>query len=229
MIKAAIVEDEKMFVDKLEELLNKWGQYNGSVSVSYYATGDDLFYDPGHINDFDIVFLDIELGNNNGVEIAKKMRQTGYQNLIVFTTNYQVYIHEGYEVRAFRFLLKPVSYNDVAACMNEVLSRNLGEAFKFSYKNIYNAVPFKDIVFIGGRGHYIDIVTGGKTYVARMLIKEALELVPAHFMRCRRDTIVNMHYVRKLVGTTLFLKNDTVLDIGEKYLHDIRQEISRYS
>lgn len=56
-------------------------------------------------------FLDIQMGQMNGIEVAKRLRESGYQGIIVFLTAFREYVFRGYEVRALNYLLKPVKEN----------------------------------------------------------------------------------------------------------------------
>ncbi|MCD8076754.1 MAG: response regulator [Lachnospiraceae bacterium] len=72
----------------------------------------------------DIYFLDIQLGDMLGLDIAKDLRSHGYQGVIIFLTVFREYVFHGYEVHAMNYLLKPVKEESLYLCLDEV-ARNL--------------------------------------------------------------------------------------------------------
>lgn len=69
---------------------------------------------------YDVAFLDIVMEPVNGISLAKKIREYDRSIILIFCTAYLGYAPEGYEVKAFRYLLKPVKEEDIALVMREV-------------------------------------------------------------------------------------------------------------
>ncbi|MDC9428716.1 two-component system response regulator RgaR, partial [Clostridioides difficile] len=66
----------------------------------------------------DIIFLDIQMKDINGIEVAKKIRKFDEKVEIIFTTAFSEYAPQGYEVRAYRYLVKPIEYSNFAMGVN---------------------------------------------------------------------------------------------------------------
>lgn len=113
MIRIAVVEDEKDQAELLSSYLQRYSsEKDCRLTVTPYYTAADFLAceDREGSYPYDIVFMDIELPDGNGMEIARRLRKTNKRTLIIFVTNLAQYAVKGYEVRAFDFVVKPVSY-----------------------------------------------------------------------------------------------------------------------
>ena len=98
----AICDDEKIFREQIISYLLK---YNNKFNIFEYYNGYDLLESE---KIFDIIFLDIEMDNINGMIVAEKLRERGVSSIIIFFTSHHEYVHDAFKVKAFRFLNKPI-------------------------------------------------------------------------------------------------------------------------
>lgn len=106
MVKIAIVEDEKSAADELSRFLGEYyEEKGGDYRVDVY--GDALSFLAAY-DGYDVVFMDIELPDYDGMRAAKKLRDTDDTVIIVFVTNMRSFAVEGYKVGALDFVMKPV-------------------------------------------------------------------------------------------------------------------------
>ncbi|MDU4723930.1 MAG: response regulator, partial [Clostridioides difficile] len=158
MIKVAICEDEKVHQELLIEYLQKlFNELSIDYDLCIFNSGEQLL--ENYPEDMDIFLLDIQMGELSGMDIARKIRDIDSNTVeIIFTTSLIEYIQEGYEVRAYRYLLKPIEFNDIknhiTACIEEIHNRrdkylvisNKYENYKIKIENItYIEVQNKDI------------------------------------------------------------------------------------
>lgn len=117
MIKIAVCEDEKetqlLIEDYLENILK-------DISIEYeiqkYISGEELL--ESNLKDIDILLLDIKMEKLNGMDTARKIREVDDEMEIIFVTSLIDYVQEGYEVRAYRYLLKPIELEELKTCAN---------------------------------------------------------------------------------------------------------------
>ena len=129
MLKIAICDDEQPIRDYLKKLTEKCTD----AQVHVFANGEELLSDP---TVYDIILLDISLnrkpdsGKPNGMEVAKKIRETS-DVIIIFVTALKEYVFEGYDVGAFHYLLKPSwkswTRRSVRSKRKRIRSRSLSE------------------------------------------------------------------------------------------------------
>ncbi|HBF5972103.1 TPA: response regulator, partial [Clostridioides difficile] len=110
MIKIAICEDEKEQQELLKRYINQiFDALSVKCRLEVFNSGEELL--EGYSKDTDVLLLDIQMGQINGIDTARKVRVLDDKVEIIFITALIEYALEGYEVRAYRYLIKPVKYN----------------------------------------------------------------------------------------------------------------------
>lgn len=119
-LKIGICDDDPAQVTLTETLTASWAKENGhSIKIKTYKDAESFLFDFEEENDFDILLLDIEMGDMNGVTLAKNIRKKSETVQIIFITGYSDYISDGYDVAALHYLMKPLK----AEKLFEVLNR----------------------------------------------------------------------------------------------------------
>ena len=107
--KIAICDDEASVIEYISSIVTEWESQSGhSVTLRTFSSAESFLFSYEDENDYDILLLDIEMGNMDGVSLAKTIRKKNETVQIVFITGYSEYIFEGYEVAALHYLMKPV-------------------------------------------------------------------------------------------------------------------------
>lgn len=215
MIKAVIIDDEKHAVEAISILLEQFAQDIQLVGTAHsVARGIALIEKEKP----DLVFLDIELNDGLGFEVAEKTAQVGYK--LVFTTAYDQYAIRAFKVRALDYLLKPLDMvefrKSVEDCIREFQAKH-GEPtaanrydtlIKVPESNSYHLVAVADLIFLQADSNYTRIATRqGKSYLVAKTLKEfEARLDPALFARIHNSYLVNRSEVRQLVrGSNCFV------------------------
>ncbi|WP_042274387.1 response regulator, partial [[Clostridium] dakarense] len=123
MIRIAICEDEKETQRSIEDYLDSiLKNINIEYEIKKYSLGEELL--ECNLKDIDILLLDIQMGQINGMDTARKIREVDNTMEIIFITSLIDYVQEGYEVRAYRYLLKPIELEElkkhVLTCIKEI-------------------------------------------------------------------------------------------------------------
>ena len=92
------------------------------AAILDYTSGPDFLSD-ARKEHFDLVFLDIYMGNENGMDTANHLRRFDSDCLLVFTTTSPDHALEGFRVRALHYLVKPYQEADLAALFDEIIKR----------------------------------------------------------------------------------------------------------
>ncbi len=178
----------------------------------------------------DVVFLDINMPQLNGIEFAKIIPSSVR---VIFTTAYDNYAVEGFRVNALDYLLKPISYDEFLAAGNRALqwaelnSRKQEPGLTTSgqdhiiVKSEYKLVqiPIKDILYIEGLKDYVKIYTeGAEKSIMTLISMKALERsLPANkFMRVHRSYIVNLSKI-KIIERNRIVFGKTFIPVSESY------------
>ncbi len=160
---------------------------------------------------FDLVFLDIYMGSENGVDTARALRRFDPDCLLIFTTSSADHALDGFRVRAFHYLVKPYTDEDLAALFDEIVKR-LPEADR--YMEVDTAVGavrlrLQEILYAQHYQHQIHIHrTNGRETVTRQTFREfTAGLTDTRFFLCSRGVLVNLEHAEDFDGTDFILKN----------------------
>ena len=117
-MKIAYCEDEKIQKEILEESLGRWGK----TDLVWYESAEQMLFECDGRYPFDLIILDIQMKKQNGMELARRIRQTDAQVPLLFLTAMKEYVFEGYVVKALRYLIKPVQDAALFAILDEIQS-----------------------------------------------------------------------------------------------------------
>ena len=229
MIQIAIVEDESKHSDILQDYIAQYSKEKGQVfNVSVYPTKKAFDERTGM---FDILFLDIELPDGDGMEIARELRKNGNADLIIFVTNLAQYAIKGYEVRAHDFIVKPLSYYDFTLKMSGALNclatkRDIQITIKD--KSGIVVLHSSEILYVEVIKHYLTYhKTDGSEYtVLGSFTKVCATLANAGFSLCNRCYLVNLKYVKRVYQHTVTVgKHELMISRGKRteFIKDLNE------
>lgn len=190
--------------------------------------------------DVDVIFLDINMPQLNGIEFAKIIPPSVR---VIFTTAYDNYAVEGFRVNALDYLLKPISYDEFLAAGNKALQwaelnsrkQDAGQIesdpdyiiVKSEYKLIQ--IRIKDILYIEGLKDYVKIYTeGSEKSIMTLISMKILEhtLPDNKFMRVHRSYIVNLSKIR-VIERNRIIFGKTAIPVSESYKQTFADYISQ--
>lgn len=201
------------------ELCRLCKQYIESSLINFkivsFSSGEAVLAYPDSI---DIIFMDIQMRGINGLATAKKIRERDENMIIIFLTGYKAYMQEGYQVRAFRYLVKPMKSEDFFRTLNEAVSeltRNTRAILTRDGKTLF--VRLHEIMYIECEGRNSLIRTKNYYFESTMTMQQWQNLLNTDsFYRVHKTYIVNMEYVKE-IGKNI------ILDNGEKVELAVRQ------
>ncbi len=196
MLKIAVCDDEQIILQKIENSIKyRLENFKIKYTIDSYLSGEKLLNNE-NINDVDVIFLDIELKSTNGIDVAKKLRANGYDNLIVFITSFIDYALDGYKANAFRFILKDNLDEELTECINNIISK-LGLR-KIKLNDL--TIDISDIIYIESNKHKIIIHLKNddtlKIYDTLDNIEKKLN--SASLLRVHQSYLVNIMYITNI-------------------------------
>ena len=196
-----VCDDQKEIRDMLMEKIKKFSPVGEVVS---YDSGQAVL-DASQLPD--ILFLDIQMPQMDGMETARKLRMKNQHIILIFVTVTQDYVFQSFDVGAFHYLLKTL-YADTIKQRNPLMVTVKGE---------HITIPMEDIVYaeIYNRKIIIHTMDADIEYYGKM--KELVEKAGEDFYRSHRGYLINFNYVRKYNAATIYLKKGQALMAKQNY------------
>lgn len=221
-VHVTIIEDEENFAQDLTEKIRNWFQVQHlEATVKWYSSSHHIFFTNSCLAT-DVYFLDISLKEENGVDIARKLREQNYKGHIIFLTGFQEYVFEGYSVRALDYLLKPIDPVKLDRDLKLITEEFSDQNYMVRTRSEIYKIPYKEILYISSNNHSIEIVTEKEKFRQMISLREVLAHLPAYFQQCHRTVIVNMKAVTSFKDNWIILNGKEELPVGKKYLEKIR-------
>ncbi|MEG1895437.1 MAG: LytTR family DNA-binding domain-containing protein [Oscillospiraceae bacterium] len=221
MINIAICDDDKNSNNRLEALLKRYVAENFiEVLIYSYTTGTELLQ--SNIEKYDILFLDVDMGEENGIAVAKSIREINKDLILIFVSGLIQYAPAGYKVKAFAYLLKNDLDKMFAATMQESLAEISfnDEIYKVKTDKSEVLIPLKNILYIESFKKTIKIHTLDwdiPFYESQTPIgKVAKELGIKGFLQIHKSYIVNMQYVNKMKNYKALLSNGQEMSVSTR-------------
>lgn len=211
-MKIAVIEDNEYEMKNILSCLNRFSkEYAQPLTVKTFLSAELFFWSD---EEFDIIFIDIQLPGENGFSAAKKIREKRENVIIVFVTNMAQYAIKGYEVNARDYIIKPVIYRE----------------FKYKMKKLTDSVAAtsnSNFTVKTGRGLYVFgadklkyLEINNHTLIYHLtdeniertgsLAKIEDELKGCGFLRCNRCFYVNPHYISKIEDNLVYIGEETL-------------------
>lgn len=197
------IEQRKLHLRFVEQFLEK---KNVKYKIFEFSSGEELIED--YPENLDILLLDIIMDNMTGMDVSKKIRTFDKDVEILFVTSSSEYIQEGYEVRAYRYLIKPLSYEMVEkhfdSCINEIIKKS--DYIVINSKNDIIRVNVNSILYIETYKREIIIHEERNSYKVKLSMKSMEELLEGKkFFRCHTSYIVNLQKVESLSKNIVYI------------------------
>ncbi|WP_286946360.1 LytR/AlgR family response regulator transcription factor [Acetobacterium sp. UBA5834] len=227
MVYIAVCEDEQEHQERIEWYLKEYSAINCcDFEISFFSTAVDFWahYQP---NSFSIVFLDIYLEEGNGIEIGKRLRNSGEDCQMVFITSSKDFAIEGFELKAQHYIIKPITKEKIFEALDrcQVVLAEGGQAIRIPNGKLEVAIRLKDIIYVEVFNKISVIHTAQeeiKTYLPLSQLENMLGGTP--FLRCHRCSIINMNQVEDYTTTDFIMKNGDRVGIPRSSSVAVRQK-----
>ncbi|MGB0890784.1 MAG: LytR/AlgR family response regulator transcription factor [Flavobacteriaceae bacterium] len=210
MIKVGIIDDELLARKILEDYCSKIDNFELVIS-----TANPLeFINFIQQNELDLIFLDIEMPELNGMEVLRSMINPPK---VILTTAYSEYALESYNYGVIDYLLKPIKIERFLKAINRVSTSKItpketsnNEELQIKHDGILVNIPFYSILYIQSFGNYLKIFTNERMYLISETLTNISTLLSSDFQRTHKSYIINLKRVTKATKTYLFIEKNKV-------------------
>lgn len=158
---------------------------------------------------FDLVFLDIEMPEFDGITLAKELKNRNNKVILFFVTNFDEYQDEAMDLRIFRFFEKPFNVKRLYSSLDramEYIDESYVDLFLHS-NGEHQKILVDNIVYIKRDNRKIILTANdGKEYITKETLEQWNEKLPnTFFYLVHKGFLVNLHYVTKCSYTELYI------------------------
>lgn len=200
-MRIAIVEDDAAYTQELKGYLARLEkELDRDMEVFSYPSG--LAFLKNFKGQFDILLLDISMPYLDGMETARRVRETDREVLILFITNLAQYAIKGYEVDALDYIVKPVNYFAFSQRMMRAISRISDREAAYlaiNQKTGIRKLDIRGIYYVESLNHNLTFHTRDGDYTVFGSLKDMEErLAEHHFIRCNKGYLVSLRHVDRI-------------------------------
>lgn len=227
-----ICDDElqmcKIIEKKIHDILNKqYGDDDEYFQIQIYSSAIELLED---IKGIDVLFLDIEMPEMDGLEAGKTIKDRNPKCRIIMATSNDKRYGEAFKINAHRYLNKPLKDEDIEEALESALNKAVGnrtiEVFQNRIK--YN-IAYDEILYIKSYNGYAEIYTTNNVFTKNESLDQiAEELDSRLFFRVHRQYIVGFRHVESVIKKVIRLKNGEELTISRRNLQKFEQSFVEY-
>ena len=224
MYHIAILDDERKEAEHIKELADVYFDRKELMQrrIDIFHNGNELL---AHVKAIpcDLLFLDIEVGQENGIEIGRKLRQIAPDMIIVVITGYLKYSVEGYKIQAARYLLKPVNAQLLYSELDEVLSLDDRQTLVLEERDTYHRIKRKDILYVETMVRGTRFHTPEGTFESResLSIWEQ-RLDAALFVECHKGILVHVRRIVSMEKDTILLETGETLPLARRRVETVK-------
>lgn len=227
-MRIAICDDEEIYRIELKSCLNKL-LIDTDYDINTFSDGRILL-NRFEECPFDIVFLDIEMPEIDGITLARKLRAASDSVFIVFLTSHIEYALEGYEVNALRYLTKPADPNKVKEIIRYVQDKqNSAHHIIIKSEGEDILIDINNIIYMESMDKNVRIVTSKEEYITRYNLSDYEEqLKNFGFFRIHRGYLISLNKVKRIVKNDVVMDNEITLPISRNNVKTLKDTLYAY-
>lgn len=227
MIKCVICDDEATETEYLSDLVNQWAAENKqTVSITCYPSAEAFLFAYEDAQDINVLLLDIQMGQMDGVALAKAVRKKDKTVQIIFITSYMEYIADGYDVEALHYLIKPASQEKLSTVLNRALDKlaHTERNLYVQHGGVNVKLPLHHIRYLEVMHNHVTIYSQ-EVFRVKKTLSELEKDLDENFFRIGRSFIVNLQYVRKVSRDTVWLEGGATVPLSRGLYDKINRAI----
>lgn len=236
MFQAAICEDERDIARYIEKtLVEKFKQRHMDVAFDVFDNGNKLCSMIEDHYHYDVIFMDIEMPEIDGISICKKIREITKDILIVFISNKEDLVFSSFEVQPFRFIRKSHYDSLLDSLVNDLadeLSKRTSSIIQIEEPGSKDLFSFdvSQISHVEAQGKNCIIYCGGKESTLKIKLMELENLLSEYdFIKPHRSYLVNCKYISIIKKAEIELTDGNLIPISRGNVDSIKQQYLQYT
>ncbi len=222
MINIAICDDDNFYLEQLANMLQKASEeLNVKFNIKQFNSGAEFESNVEKDLMYDLIFMDIELNEYNGVDIIRKLKVKNSYAIVIFVTNYDCYVSKVFRVGAFQYLKKPIEYDDLIIDLHRAIEKinNNKQTITLHINKEQKTINLSQI-------YYFEILCG-ETYACidgknvkldkRVSLINLTNKLNDNFVKIHNSIIVNLNVVENITSESVILKNNIKCNFSRSF------------
>lgn len=231
MWKILICDDDDTFLQNFKKsIINVAG--NKVKEIKMFNEKDQLeFYVADHPRENNIIIIDIRLGEDNGIQLARKVLQYQPNSQIIFISGYDGYFLDVYDVDHVYFLRKPIEPEHLERALiraGEKLRDLEVSMLAITNKQGVHKISFSEILYFESERRRIHLYTAEDKISFYGKLDDLMEKLDKRFMKCHNSYIVNITQVKELRDKKFYFNKSKGIPVSKTYYTDVREAFLEY-
>lgn len=226
--KIAICDDEKEIADRLTQMVRnhiKSLKTKETITVDTYYSAFALEDSIDNGNTYDLIFMDIILKNENGIQLSNQILKKFNHIKIVFITGHVTYVEDIFAIDPFALLMKPLKEEKVAHIIDkalEVIKEEDRKYIKLKTRDGVFKIDINHLTYVESDKKYLNFTDAeGNQYQTIMTMEEAEKLIGDTLMRCHRCYFINLGQVERICDKTAMFADGKKVPISRNYYKEV--------
>jgi len=234
MINIAICDDTEKEGKIVYEWVCKYFANKEEIhKIWLFNSSKALWYEIEDGKQFDILLLDIEMPEIDGIDLTYAIKEKIPETLVIFITSYEKYVYESFKVQPYRFIPKNKISGMLPEALNDAIcyiKKQAGKAYIVKNQQGIEKILIKNIIYIWhyGKYAYIEKINGENVKVRKTLKEIYQELPEEHFEWIERGCICNLSHIVKIADNCVYLTNGEIQQISRERLREIKERLRHY-
>lgn len=233
MLQIAICDDEQFYREKIQWLLEDYlKEHDLSYEITLFISGEEFLEKSENAVRYDIVFMDINMNEMDGIQTAMQMRTFHSETYIVLITAFINYALDGYKVNAVRYIMKDRLESAMTECMDAILQKMQIAQVTFSFMEGERRLYTDNILYVESQRHKL-IFYYMEEEIVHYHIYDKLDVIEQKlqgygFLRIHKSYLVNMKHIRKVSNYVVYLDTGKELPVPRLKYQTVKEEFVAY-
>lgn len=226
-----VCDDDSFFLEYLSKLIEK--VLNNNCSITKFSTGYalEMYVDDIRQNNLDILFIDIDLGKENGIEVAKRIKKKLCNIKVIFITGFINYSKNIFETEPTYFLVKPFNYEDLTKALltaKKAIEDDRPNTLNIVSKGIVTTINIKKIKYVESIKRQVIIYDSEESFTVYNKLNTIEQYLPSNFIRCHQSYIINMDRVKYLNMYFFILQSGEKIPVSQSKYNKTKEIFISY-
>lgn len=215
----AICDDEKIWQNELIKHLNEYKKKR-KIDLFIQCFSDGKSCCESKNEKYDIIFMDYQMDDANGIETARKIRESNSDSIIIFVSAYPQVALDTFEVKTFRFLAKPINKTKLFKAIDDYLAEiNIDRFLTFKTHERTIRIKISEIIYAEAQRNHTIIHTEKENFEILKNLKSIEKLLPKDkFFRCHNAYITSFQHIKNHSSNEIFYDDNSVAYISRSMI-----------